>query len=81
MTRPELVLSSVFADFLLLTGIQYLSGSEFKAKMSHVVRDLVGSVDSGPSRCVSYIHDREGALNSLDSPDFAEWVYDSYRGR
>ena len=66
---------------LLLTEIQYLSGSEFKAEMSHVVRDLVGSVESRSSRCVSYIRDREGALHNLDSPDFAEWVYDSYRGR
>jgi hypothetical protein len=36
----------------LFTKIQCLSGSEFKAKMSHVVKDLAGSVGSVPARCV-----------------------------
>jgi hypothetical protein len=81
MTRPELVLPDVSAGFWLLTKIQYLSSAEFKAKMSHVVRDLAGSVDGVPPRCVCYMQDSEKALNNLDSPDFAEWVYDLYRGR
>jgi hypothetical protein len=52
MTRPELVVSSVSGAFWLFTRIQCLSGSEFKAKMSHVVKDLAGSVGSVPARCV-----------------------------
>ena len=56
MTTPEFVLPSLFAGPWLLIEIQYLSGLEFKAKMSHIVRDLVGSVDSVPSRCVCHIH-------------------------
>jgi len=52
MTRPELVLYSVSAGFWLFTKIQCLSGSEFKARMSHVVKDLAGSAGSVPARCV-----------------------------
>jgi hypothetical protein len=81
MTRSELVLHGFAAGFCMLTGIQYLSSPEFKAKMSHVVRDLTGSIASVPPRCVRYKHDIEEALNISDSPDFAEWVYDSYSGR
>ena|SRR6266850_999432 len=78
MTRPELVLSSLSACFYLLIAIQYLSGPEFKAKMSHVIKELAGSI--GSVRCVCYTYHIEEVLNIPDSPDFAEWVYDVYRG-
>jgi len=52
MTGPELVLPRTSASFWLFTEIQYLSGSEFKARMSHVVKDLAGSVGSVPERYV-----------------------------
>ena len=80
MTSPELVVSSVSGGFWLFTKIQCLSGSEFKAKMSHVVKDLAGSV--GPMRCVCYTYRIEDVSYFRPaSPDFAEWVYDVYRGR
>jgi hypothetical protein len=68
--------------FWLFTKIQYLSGSQFKARMSHVVKDLAGSVGSVPAKCVCYTYRIEEESYFLPaSPDFAEWVYDVYRGR
>ena len=47
--------------FQLLIEIQYLSNPEFKAKMSHVVKDLAGSVGSVPARCVYFTYHIEEA--------------------
>ena len=54
MTTPEFVLPNLFAGLRLLIEIQYLSGSEFKAKMSHIVSDLAGSIESSSSRWVPH---------------------------
>ena len=72
----------VSAGNWLFTKIQYLSGSEFKARMSHVVKDLAGSAGGVPVRCVCYTcRIEEVSYFCSASPDFAEWVYDLYRGR
>lgn len=35
--------------------------------MSHIVKDLAGSVDSVPSRCVCYIQDKEETPTKSDT--------------
>ncbi|KAH9061774.1 hypothetical protein EDB83DRAFT_2552150 [Lactarius deliciosus] len=47
---------------------RYLSSDEFKAKMSHLVKDLVGSADT------SIPFPTKAAV------EFADWVHDAYRG-
>ncbi|KAN0137937.1 hypothetical protein V8E53_004421 [Lactarius tabidus] len=47
----------------------YLSSNKFKAKMSHLIKDLVGSANATSS------FDRTRAPD-----DYADWVHDCYRG-
>ncbi|KAI9451140.1 hypothetical protein BJY52DRAFT_1191197 [Lactarius psammicola] len=49
---------------------RYLSSDKFKAKMSHLVKDLVG-----PASMLSDPYPTEAGVK------FADWVYDEYKGR
>ena len=77
MTRAELA-SILSASFGFLTEIQCLSGAEFKAKMSHVVKDLAEPVGGVQARYVCKTPHGRGIKISRSS-DFAGWVYDVYR--
>ena len=56
--------SPVFLQLLVDHKEQSLSSTAFKETMSHIVKDLVGSSASMPTRCVSYTNNLEDSLNS-----------------